>query len=132
ESSSFISNTTTQFNTGGGAIYDQGHLGLGFSTLSDNQADDGGAVYVDSGATAVIVFSELSGNRARYGGAIDMQGVNLTLSSSHLGHNAAETVGGALYNRAPNASIRYLSLEGSTATEGGPLGNDLGGGVSIC
>ena len=87
-----------------------GTIAIHNSTLSNNKATGsqdgsqgggyGGALYRQAGGTVDITHSTLSGNTARFGGAIftgSGEADSLWIASSHLRHNMATYDGGGLY-----------------------------------
>lgn len=90
---------------------------------------DGGALYVDMGATLAITYSTLRENQAANGGAVFADGGNLRLSYSLLQGNQAGGAGGALaivYDAAAenSAELGAVTIRGNIAGE-------LGGGLYI-
>jgi hypothetical protein len=81
----------------GGAILNAGTLTLRDTLLSRNEAEAGGAV--GSHGTTTIARSRLTRNNAQFfGGAIYVDGGDLTMDHSTLDSNFAQGLGGALAN----------------------------------
>jgi len=94
------------------------HLRIVDSTLTDNEAPDGGALF-NTGGSVEIVNSMLSGNRASAGGAIrnlgsDGRSASLNIVNSTLSENSVTldsvqfTDSGGIYND-PNGTVRLLN-----------------------
>ena len=112
----------------GGAVRTEGSLTLNSVTLDDNFAeDDGGALSVATGATAIIDNSTFSNNTAdsvgetNVGGAIVNSG-SLTVRNSTLNDNEAQS-GGAIW--------RQAELHVSNSTVSGNYASSSGGAVRI-
>lgn len=104
----------------GGAIENAplGALTVRSSRFTANQALDGGALYVASGATAELDSVSLTGNGGGHGGGIENSGV-LTLTNSLLDSNSVTGSGGGLWNLGGTALVRRTIITGNTAGEGG-------------
>jgi parallel beta-helix repeat protein len=90
------------------------------STLSDNSAIDGGAIY--NGGTLTVSDCTLSSNSAgRWGGAI-YNGGTLTVSNSTLSGNNYASGGGGIYNLG-SATVSNSTLSGNSAVWGGGIFN---------
>jgi hypothetical protein len=119
----------------GGAVYNAGGtLTLARSTLSGNQAASGGGVYLASGS-ADIQGSELSGNRAIMGGALYAASGSTTVGGSTLSGNQA-TTGGAVQVAAGSLEIddsrltdNQVAGSSASAVSGGAL--YLGPGTAL-
>jgi hypothetical protein len=82
----------------GGAIETYSELELSDSTLLDNYASDGGAVFSDGGGLE-IAYSTFEHNTARYGSAIDGSNsttVELSIENSTIAYNTAKSGFGAV------------------------------------
>ena len=109
--------TLTDGNAGdghGGAVFNAGDVIINASTLSENEASHGGAIYNDSGASLVIAASTLSDNRARHGGGATYNQIeaDLTMIASTVSGNVADVTGGAIGN-AGSATVSLSTLIGS-------------------
>jgi hypothetical protein len=125
-------NTTLYGNTvlsldyedGGGAIYNEGatrNMKLDNSTLYDNTAVNGGAIYNDNRGNIELDYSSLYDNTAeRHGGAIYNKG-NMELLHSSLYGNAADQNGGAINNFGGDIAITNSTLSGNQAYEGSAI-----------
>jgi predicted outer membrane repeat protein len=88
----------------------------------NNDADDGGAVFVYGRASATIENTSLNMNAAVSGGALSMGGAGgaADLSSCTIGSNAAGQSGGALYVAADNTLIATsCTITGNSAQADG-------------
>ncbi|MBE6486929.1 MAG: hypothetical protein E7Z85_08835 [Methanosphaera stadtmanae] len=74
----------------GGAIYNEGNLTIIDSTLINNQATSGGAIY-NSYGNLTITDTTLNNNTAKDGGAIRTLYGSVTITSSTLNNNQATT-----------------------------------------
>jgi hypothetical protein len=101
----------------GGGIYNEGTLTINSSTVSGNTSDYGGGI--DNGdGTLTINSSTVSGNRAsRYGGGI-VNGGRMTIYSSTVSDDAASQLAGGIVN-----SGAYSLTIGATIVAGNPGGN---------
>ena len=116
----------TVANAGNSAVY----LGSGAaavirnSTFSGNAAPSGGggAIYVFGGSLTVS-SSTLSGNTARLGGAIYGEGATLSVTnSSFTGNGDSSTDGGAILSSDSALTVSNSSFEGNTGSDGGAIG----------
>ena len=110
----------------GGAIYVRigASLNLSNSTLSNNQAGSGGAVYIGStapGTPSTITHSRFIDNQASFsGGAVDQRsGLALTISNSTFTDNSARN-GGALFTSG-NLIVESSTVYNNTAKTGGGI-----------
>ena len=141
----------------GGAIVNLGNLSISGSSVSNNSAKDGGAIYnfhgdvritgsrftnnsakVDGGAIVnlgelSISVSSFSDNSASYGGAIRNEDeASVTISSSTFSGNSARTFGGAIYNiEEATLAIRSTGLYRNSAPNGGAIHHESDAAVSI-
>ena len=106
------------------------------STLSLNDASNGGGIYNGSG-TVMVSNSMLSGNDATYGGGIDNAGGTVTVSSSTLSGNYATPdysgrggEGGGIYNSGGMVMISSSILSGNSS-QGAGIYNDTHGTVTV-
>ena len=116
-------------NYGRGAIYNYGTLTITNSTLNNNAAEYGGAIYNDYDSTIIINNSTLNNNTATWnGGAIYNHYGTLTITNSTLNNNTAEYSGGAIYNDHGTLTITNSTLNNNTAKYdgGGAIYNDHG------
>jgi predicted outer membrane repeat protein len=111
----------------GGAIYNCPTPGRGLtiidSTISNNTADEGGAIC--SGGNLTIVNSTFYGNvaRERRGGAIRNYGLLTITNSTFTGNNAPGGIGGAVHNG------KYIGLTGSLVMNSTTVSGNVGGGI---
>lgn len=116
--SRFTGNVATN-NSYGGAIYSMGDVSISGSTLSGNSARYGGAVAVE-GADLTVIDSTLSENTSENsGGAIFVDG-NVNIEHSTISDNeSSDNSGGAIFSTG-NITIKNNStISGNTATRGG-------------
>jgi CSLREA domain-containing protein len=116
----------------GGAITNNGALGLADCTLSGNHATfSGGAIYNGPGAGLVLLGCTLSGNTAGNGGGIASAG-NATLADCTLSADQTQSSGdrGAIDNLPGGIlSLEGCTLSGNTAANGGGIKN--AGGATV-
>ncbi len=121
DASSFTNNKATNF---GGVIDNRstGAINITNTTISENNAKTGGAIYTTKG-TVTITGSTLSKNTATNGGAIYSDGGTVTLGEGTIvDENTASSNGGAasLIN---NATLNVLgaTMSNNTASNGGAV-----------
>jgi hypothetical protein len=95
---SIISNNG-ELDSQGGGIYNSSILSVVNSTISGNQASQGGGIFSDAFGTATVINSTISGNLTfEFGGGIFTAGV-LTVTGTTFSGNGGEGVfGGGLLN----------------------------------
>jgi hypothetical protein len=123
ENTNFSNNLVSGTSSNGGAIaVMNGTLTLTGGTLSSNSALDGGALWVNSSATASVVGVRFADNSAGYGGAIESLGT-LAVSGASFERNRALTGdGGAIWQLGGNTTLTQSNLSASqAATTGGAL-----------
>ena len=113
----------------GGAIFTTADTQLKRCTFLENVATDGGAVFLD-GAELTVKNSEFEGNlAAEWGGSIfahdNSDDFNMVIGRSYFGNNAAGDAGGALYLETGLASV--LQVANSTFNANSAL---LGGAIA--
>jgi CSLREA domain-containing protein len=110
----------------GGGIYNEGTLTVSDTTLSGNNAGDGGgAIFNSNGGTVTLTRSTLSGNSAYVGGAIyNYNAGTIILIQSMLSDNFAGSDGGGIYNDVGTLTLNNSRLSGNLAVDGG-----RGGGI---
>jgi filamentous hemagglutinin family protein len=105
------------------------------STLSDNSATDGGAIFSNAhsgGASLTITGSTLSGNSATTeGGGIYNDGesggnATLTITDSTLSGNSVSFEGGGIQNDGTNSGSATITITGSTLSDNSAA---YGGGI---
>ncbi len=111
-------------NTFGGAISSRGTVNITNSTVTDNQANGGGAIE-NLGGTVTITGSTVSNNQAGQGGAIDNQLATLNVTNSIFsGNQSRGSSGGAILNNG-TATITGSTFTGNTTTgNGGAIYNE--------
>jgi hypothetical protein len=127
-------------NICGGGIYDSGILTITNSTFYSNTADNGGAIFINTGGNmSSLTNSSFISNAASttnngWGGAIYIEGSVSSLSNSTFAYNQAY-LGGAIYisyggslNSLSNSTFTYNS--GTNGGGGGAIVIDSGGSVS--
>ncbi len=110
----------------GGGIYSLENLTVDDSTLTGNQANFGGGIYVHRYASLTVNNSFIAGNLAGDGGGIHAIG-ELTITSSRITGNLAERgvlvgdgIGGGIY-AAGTTDINRTSINANTAYYGGGI-----------
>jgi hypothetical protein len=130
-----IQNSQTPSNKSGGAIVTYGPMEITSSTLVNNKAGNGGAIYPRfSPAHVTITDSVLDGNQttgavgvgAGLGGAILLwDGATVDISGGDISYNTAQK-GGAIYNQFANVSMslsRTRVTNNTTTSDGGGIYN---------
>ncbi|MDO5851603.1 MAG: Ig-like domain repeat protein [Methanobacteriaceae archaeon] len=97
--------------TGNGIIYNEGELKITNSTLSNNKANNGGAIY----GSGNIINCTLTNNTAKEGGAIF--GGNNNIINSNFTNNNATMLGGAI--NGGNNNITGSTFVNNTVTDSG-------------
>jgi CSLREA domain-containing protein len=125
--SSFSGNSSSHV---GGAVSVSGPLSITASSLSANDATEGGAVEEDTGAS--ISASVFSGNSAQSGGgAVDApSGGALTIANDTFFINSAPGsggIGGAIFSETAT-TVSFSTLYDNTATYGGDIATATGFG----
>ena len=103
------------------------------STLEQNQAIYGGAIYNESANTTVLIEQDsiLDNNSVtQFGGGIYNKTGTVTLSQATLSNNKAEITGSGLYNVSGNVSITNTTISNNSADFGGGIYNE-GGTVTL-
>jgi len=128
--SNFTGNTATNY---GGAIYNANTLTVTGSTFINNNATSnypskGGAIYNEKIMT--VSGSRFTNNNADYGGAVYNHGgtstTTVTISSSAFIGNAANHLGGAIYNTVGTVNVYFNRIVGNSASQGSGIYNDGG------
>ena len=113
----------------GGAIDNRpgGTLTMNSTALQENRATDGGGLYVNSGATAVLAGVTFTANGGGYGGGVENSGA-LTVTGSLFDGNTVTGSGGGLWNQSGAAVVARTTFRSNRAYEGGGVnsyGNQL-------
>ena len=121
----------------GGGIYSDGPLYLTGTTVSGNNASDGGGIYVNSESgefkyNATITNSTISGNTASEGGGIE-GGKYLDVTGSRvIGNKATDGSAGGIDADGTSAGIHNTTVSGNTASaSGGGIESDTKYGTTI-
>lgn len=122
--------SNNQTNSYGGAIYSQGTaVTVSNSIFSGNSGDGGGAIRIDEGCTLDISGSTFSGNSAtsEYGGALDLDGGDVTIDTSSFLNNTAWGNGGAIDH--DNGTLTITRSTFSQNEQNGTSSSGAGGGA---
>ena len=133
--------STAYSNENGGAIWNNTQLTLDDLVITGNQTGSdgyGGGVYHTGEGQLMITQSDISGNLARYGGAISNRASSnglLCITDTNINGNTVNTdaytsSGGAIYNDAKMELIS-VTLSDNTAYRGGAIYNTAVGQVVI-
>jgi hypothetical protein len=110
---------------GGGIRNFGGTMTIIDSTISNNQAQDGGGIENDG--TLTVTGSTLSANSAPYGGGIYERCCfsSLAIDNSTFAGNSATNTGGAIFNDPYNfvTTVTSSTFSGNSATSGGGIEN---------
>ncbi len=104
----------------GGAIYNKVDLTIADSTLRNNTAWEGGAVFNSGSGNLILNRTALTNNTGNYrGGAIfdNSTGTLTTVNSTYSGNDAL-SYGGAIYYQGALAQLANVTLYGNTAANG--------------
>ncbi len=108
----------------GGAIYNNGFLGVFNSTITGNSANLGGAIW-NNGIYLIVFNSIFTGNTANsYGGAIYNNDGNLYVENSTFEGNSANIAGGGIANYAITLIMNSIFTNNSASAGGGAIYNE--------
>lgn len=139
-----ISNSTFKTNQAdngvlgnGGAIYNSTPFTPDLLTLTVNNSlfqgnsalYDGGGLYNDAGAIAVLNFVTLKSNTSGYGGGLENNGT-VTLNDSLVDSNIVTGSGGGIWNLSGTVNLTRTRVVNNSAYEGGGI-NSYGTHVEI-
>ena len=117
-------NVATGSADGGGINVIGGEVTITGSTLSGNEADDGGGIRIGAFGVVTITDSTIRDNTALDdGGGIFNSGA-VTVENSTLSGNSAAAVGGALFAGSGTADLTHLTIANNNAG-----GSGSGGGI---
>lgn len=112
-------------NGSGGAIYNGRSLTITDSTLANNRATNGGALFGHGFEVAALTRTTLYNNSATRGGAIVNEG-QLTIAQSTLDNNSAVFSGGGIHNDGlGNLTITQSTLSNNTVSSDSSGGGGL-------
>jgi hypothetical protein len=135
-----ISGNGAVVDGGGVANIEQGVLTIRSSTLADNEAGGTGGALHNFDATATVMGSTASANRAKWGGALLNEagptGGTLTVRNSTISGNHAAEGGGGLFNdKGGRLTVTSSTISGNEAvlkSGGGVLSyNDINGSAEV-
>lgn len=112
----------------GGAIFSMGPIEITKSTLTNNKAGTGGAIYVEgSGLQVSIDDSTITGNSTTgNGGGIYSAFATITLTNVTLSGNTANWGGGIFNADGSTAILTNVTLSGNQASNGAAIYTDAG------
>jgi len=127
----FIDNEALDTFGRGGAIANlaPGEVRLHDSLVQGNRAPDGGGLFIDSGASAIVVNTRLIDNEGGHGGGLENSG-NVTISHSLIEGNSVTGSGGGLWNMDGSVELLRTTVRNNTAYEGGGV-NSYGSAVEM-
>ena len=127
----FVGNEALDTFGRGGAIanFAPGEVRLHDSLVQGNRAPDGGGLFVDSGASAIVVNTRLLDNEGVHVGGLENSG-NVTISHSLIAGNSVTGSGGGLWNLGGAISLTRTTVRNNTAFEGGGV-NSYGRAVEM-
>jgi predicted outer membrane repeat protein len=127
----FLGNEALDTFGRGGAIDNRapGEVRLHDSLVQGNEAADGGGLFVDSGASAIVVNSRLVDNEANHGGGLENSGT-VAITHSLIEGNSVTGSGGGLWNLGGAMALTRTSVRNNTAYEGGGV-NSYGSAVEM-
>ncbi len=119
-----MTDSTASVDDGGAILVEAGELAVAQVTFESNvvplsSSGGGGAVAVESGATAVIVQSTALANSAPQGGGFYCNGGTLEVANSTLTSNLAQTIGGAVALTAGTATLVNATVGNNEADTSG-------------
>ena len=129
--STFIDNEALDTFGRGGAILAlaPGEVRLHDSLVQGNRAPDGGGLFVDSGASAIVVNSRLVDNEGNHGGGLENSGT-VAITHSVIEGNSVTGSGGGVWNLNGGVSLTQTTVRNNTAYEGGGV-NSYGSHVEM-
>jgi len=115
--SRLLGNVISGTTGNGGAIANQfGTLAVEKSTFHNNTSSTGGAIYVNTGTSAIITATTLSNNTAATnGGGIYSQGTLLLTNATLSGNRATSNGGGGIFQDVGNATLTFVTVASNTA-----------------
>ncbi|MEZ0300364.1 MAG: beta strand repeat-containing protein, partial [Candidatus Methylacidiphilales bacterium] len=125
--------TTVGVRRGGGIFLSSGLLEINDSVIRANSASSGtgGGIHADSGATATVSRSTISGNTATSGAGIYADTSTINLNFSTLFDNQAG-YGGGIYLLTATANVTNSTLSGNQAVaDGGGINAIAGSTVAV-
>jgi CSLREA domain-containing protein len=140
-----LSHLTVENGVGnpGGALWIEGSASINGVAFTNNQAPSttgpsasssagagvGGAIYIDTGASATITLSQFTANLANFGGgavASFTNGTTFTISDSTFTSNSGGFGGGAIYPNGNSAAIITSTFVNNHADTGGAIHSNAG------
>jgi len=109
------------YSYGGGLCLRNTLLDVSGVDVWGNYADDGGGLYLESGAALSMSQSLVVGNTAESGAAFEVDGGSLTLVNVLSAWNAATTAGGGVLAMDASVSATNVTIAGDDAPLGGGL-----------
>jgi hypothetical protein len=98
------------YGANGGAIYNDGTATVIGTTFTQGGSTDGGALYNDG--VAILSSVTMQNNSANYGGGI-YNDETLTVASSNIVRNYADTDGGGIYNDDESVTLSRTKVTGN-------------------
>ena len=99
----------------GGGIFNDGSLMIMNSTLADNNATTGGAIYNNAARTLTVTNSTISNNNANGGGIYISAGALATITNSTFSGNHG--IGGGIVNWSATSTVKNTIIANSAADE---------------
>ena len=127
----FIGNEALDTFGRGGAIANlaPGKVRLHDSLVQGNRAPDGGGLFINSGASAIVVNTRLIDNEGGHGGGLENSG-NVTITHSLIEGNSVTGSGGGVWNLGGTVMLTHTTVRNNTAYEGGGV-NSYGSAVEM-
>lgn len=119
-----ISGNVADMNGGGLYLGEKTKFTISGGTMTSNEAQNGGAVYVAQGEAFINGGNITSNEALENGGALYVNG-NVTMTDGKIGDNekgnTAKRNGGAVYITGGNMNIKHGFLNYNSATDGGAI-----------
>lgn len=114
-------NTLSGLNDNGGGIYNNGSCSIRDTTLHDNYAGLGGAIYNDVDGDLQAAATTLHHNTARGGGGIVNRGTIQLTNTTFFANTAAGTndLPGGAFRNSGHANLLHCTIAGNSADKGG-------------
>jgi len=127
----FVGNEALDALGRGGAIANlaPGEVRLHDSLVQGNRAPDGGGLFVDSGASAIVVNTRLIDNEGGHGGGLENSGT-VAITHSLIEGNSVTGSGGGVWNLGGMVALTRTTVRNNTAYEGGGV-NSYGSAVEM-
>ncbi len=114
-------NTLAGMDGNGGGIYNNGYCWINNTTLHDNEAGMGGAIYNDENGHLQVAATTLDHNSSRGGGGIVNKGSARITNTTFFANTAtgANSLPGGAVRNSGMATLLHCTIAGNSASAGG-------------